>query len=81
VKWVINAGMNVDAEKRCFRQNAPAGVSLTRLTYPFSKKEENLQAAVASHVEFYNFCRIHGSLQITSAMTPGHRTMVGRWRS
>jgi IS1 family transposase len=43
----------------------------TRLTLCFSKKLENLAAAVALHVAYYNFCRIHGSLRITPAMAAG----------
>ena len=41
---------------------------LTRLTYAFSKKWENLQAALALHFAYYNFCRIHGKLRVTPAM-------------
>lgn len=44
---------------------------LTRLTYAFSKKWDNLQAALALHFAHYNFCRIHGSLRITPAMAAG----------
>jgi transposase-like protein/IS1 family transposase len=44
---------------------------LTRLTYTFSKKWENLQAALALHFAHYNFCRVHGSLRITPAMAAG----------
>jgi len=40
----------------------------TRLTNAFSKKLENLKAAVALHFAHYNFCRIHSSLRITPAM-------------
>lgn len=40
----------------------------TRLSLGFSKKLENLAAAVAMHVAHYNFCRIHGSLRTTPAM-------------
>jgi len=43
----------------------------TRLSLGFSKKLENLAAATAIHVAFYNFCRIHGSLRITPAMAAG----------
>jgi IS1 family transposase len=43
----------------------------TRLTNAFSKKLENLKAAVALHFAHYNFCRIHGSLRITPAMAAG----------
>ena len=44
---------------------------LTRLTYAFSKKWENLKAALALHFVHYNFCRVHGSLRITPAMAAG----------
>lgn len=44
---------------------------LTRLTYAFSKKWENLRAALALHFAYYNLCRIHGSLRITPAMAAG----------
>jgi len=41
---------------------------LTRLTYAFSKKKENLRAALALHFWYYNFARIHRSLRVTPAM-------------
>jgi len=41
---------------------------LTRLTNAFSKKLENLKAAVALHFAYYNFCRIHKTLRVTPAM-------------
>ena len=44
---------------------------LTRLTYAFSKKWENLRAALALHFAHYNFCRVHGSLRVTPAMAAG----------
>lgn len=44
---------------------------LTRLTCAFSKKWENLQAALALHFAYYNLCRIHGKLRITPAMAAG----------
>ncbi len=40
----------------------------TRLALGFSKKRQNLAAAVAMHIAHYNFCRIHGSLRMTPAM-------------
>jgi len=43
----------------------------TRLSLGFSKKFENLAAAVAIHGAHYNFCRVHGSLRITPAMAAG----------
>lgn len=44
---------------------------LTRLTYAFSKKWENLRAAVALHFAYYNSCRQHSSLSVTPAMEAG----------
>jgi IS1 family transposase len=44
---------------------------LTRLTNAFSKKAENLKAAVALHFAYYNFVRIHKTLRITPAMAAG----------
>ncbi|MDZ4777269.1 MAG: IS1 family transposase [Alphaproteobacteria bacterium] len=56
------------------RQNLTMRMSMrrfTRLTNGFSKKLENLQAAVALHFCHYNFCRIHKTLKITPAMAAG----------
>jgi len=44
---------------------------LTRLTNAFSKKLENLKAAVALHFAYYNFCRVHSTLRVTPAMEAG----------
>jgi hypothetical protein len=44
---------------------------LTRLTNAFSKKWENLWAALCLHFAYYNFCRIHRSLSVTPAMESG----------
>lgn len=43
----------------------------TRLTNAFSKKVENLRAAVALEVFAHNFLRIHGRLRMTPAMASG----------
>jgi IS1 family transposase len=43
----------------------------TRLTNGFSKKIENHALAVALHMVYYNFCRIHKSLRVTPAMEAG----------
>jgi IS1 family transposase len=43
----------------------------TRLTNGFSKKVENLEAAVALHFMYYNFARIHKTLRVTPAMEAG----------
>ncbi len=44
---------------------------LTRLTNAFSKKLDNLKAALALHFAFYNFCRVHRTLRVTPAMQSG----------
>jgi hypothetical protein len=49
---------------------------LTRLTYAFSKKIENFEAAVALHFAYYNFCRMHGSFENDSGNESGHRKEV-----
>jgi IS1 family transposase len=44
---------------------------LTRLTYAFSKKRENFEAAVALHFAYYNFVKRHITLRATPAMAAG----------
>jgi hypothetical protein len=44
---------------------------LTRLTNAFSKKWENLRAALALYFAYYNFCRIHSTIRCTPAMEAG----------
>lgn len=56
------------------RQNLTMRMAMrrfTRLTNGFSKKVENLEAAVALHFAHYNFVRLHRSLRITPAMAAG----------
>jgi hypothetical protein len=43
----------------------------TRLTNPFSKNVENRAHAVALHMMYYNFVRIHKTLRVTPAMAAG----------
>ncbi len=49
---------------------------LTRLTNAFSKKWENLKAALALHFAYYNFCRIHKTIRCTPAMEAGIASTV-----
>ena len=44
---------------------------MTRLCLGFSKKLDNLKAAVSLYFAWYNFVRIHGSLKVTPAMEAG----------
>jgi IS1 family transposase len=56
------------------RQNLTMRMSMrrfTRLTNAFSKKVENLRAAVALHFAHYNFVRVHSSLRVSPAMAAG----------
>jgi IS1 family transposase len=56
------------------RQNLTMRMSMrrfTRLTNAFSKKVENLAAAVSLHFMHYNFCRVHKTLGTTPAVAAG----------
>src|ERR1039458_4462176 len=77
VEEVPRAGMP-DFERICTshieRQNLTMRMQirrLTRLTNAFSKKWENLRAAIALHFAYYKFCRVHQTLRVTPAMEAG----------
>jgi len=56
------------------RQNLTMRMNMrrfTRLTNAFSKKLENLKAAVALHFAHYDFVRIHKTLKVSPAMEAG----------
>ena len=56
------------------RQNLTMRMAIrrfTRLTNVFSKKLENLKAALALHFAHYNFVRVHRTLRVTPAMAAG----------
>lgn len=56
------------------RQNLTLRMScrrFTRLTNGFSKKLDQHLAAVALHVAYYNFCRVHESIRTTPAVALG----------
>jgi IS1 family transposase len=69
---------NPDPAKICTsyveRQNLTVRMQIrrfTRLTNGFSKKLENLKAAVALHFAHYNFVRVHSTIRTTPAMEAG----------
>src|SRR5690242_7045200 len=69
---------NPDVDRICTshieRQNGSLRLwckRFTRLTYGFSKKWENLRAALALHFAYYNFVRVHRSIKQTPAMASG----------
>ena len=69
---------NPDPDKICTshveRQNLNIRMAMrrfTRLTNGFSKKWENLKAALALYFAYYNFCRIHSTIRCTPAMEAG----------
>ncbi len=51
----------------------------TRLTNAFSKKLENLKAALALHFAHYNFARVHRTLRVTPAMAAGITDHIWTW--
>ena len=69
---------NPDPEKICTsyveRQNLTVRMHIrrfTRLTNAYSKKLENMKAAVALHFCHYNFVRVHSTIRVTPAMEAG----------
>jgi len=52
---------------------------LNRLTIAFSKKLDNLRAALALHFWHYNFMRQHRTLRMTPAMAAGITTTFSVW--
>jgi small-conductance mechanosensitive channel len=64
------------------RQNLTIRMQLrrfTRLTNAFSKKLDNLKAAVALHFYHYNFMRIHQTLRMTPAMEARLTNRIWTW--
>ncbi len=64
------------------RQNLTVRMQIrrfTRLTNGFSKKLENLKAALAWHFAHYNFVGVHRRLRVTPAMAAGITDHVWEW--
>src|SRR5512132_751254 len=75
-KIVVKGGPDADHISTSYveRQNLTMRMSMrrfTRLTNAFSKKVENLAAAVSLHFMHYNFCRVHKTLGTTPAVAAG----------
>jgi len=75
-KSYVTGRPNLDITSTSFveRQNLTMRMNMrrfTRLTNGFSKKVENLKAAVAVHFAHYNFVRVHKTLRITPGMAAG----------
>ncbi len=73
---IINGNPNPKHICKSFveRQNLTMRMQMrqfTRLTNAFSKKLENLTAALSLHFAWYNFGRIHQTLRVTPAMEAG----------
>jgi hypothetical protein len=67
-------GGSLEDELCLERQNLTMRMSMRRftcLTNAFSKKVENLEAAVALHYMHYNFARVDQTLRVTPAMEAG----------
>jgi IS1 family transposase len=73
IPMAVMGKLNIAAVSTSYveRQNLTMRMQMrrfTRLTNGFSKKLDNLKAAVALHFAYYNFCRIHQTLRVTPAM-------------
>lgn len=53
------------------RLTPPGALRVPPITNAFSKKVENHAHAVALHMMFYNFGRVHKTLRVTPAMQAG----------
>jgi len=84
ISTVINGNPDPDKISTSYveRQNLTMRMQIrrfTRLTNAFSKKLENLKAALALHFAHYNFMRVHSTLRITPAMEAGLTDHVWEW--
>jgi hypothetical protein len=82
----LSSPRNPDPDRICTsiieRQNLTIRMQTrrpTRLMNGFSKKWENLWAALCLHFAHYNFCRIHKTLRGSLLLKRGPLTACGRW--
>lgn len=89
IREVISRIINGNPDKKYIstsyieRQNLTIRMAIrrfTRLTNAFSKKLENLKAALSLHFWYYNFMRIHQTLRVTPAMAAGITDHVWEWK-
>jgi len=69
-----NPDLGITSTSFVERQNLTMRMQMrrfTRLTNGFSKKLDNLKAAVALHFAHYNFVRVHKTLRVTPCMEAG----------
>lgn len=72
--WIQGSPRRRATTSHIERQNLTIRMQMrrfTRLTNAFSKKLENLEAALALHFAWYNFVRVHRTLSVTPAMAAG----------
>lgn len=83
-KRVVSGNPNWDdiSTSHIERQNLTMRMNmrrLTRLTNAYSKKWENLKAALQLYFWFYNFARVHETLRVTPAMEAGIARRILTW--
>ncbi len=81
---ILNGHPNEDDISTSYveRQNLSVRMMCRRLTShtnAFSKKLANLKAALALHFAYYNFCRVHRTVQVITAMAAGLADQVWDW--
>jgi hypothetical protein len=81
--WFGNPDMEMVCTSHVERVNLTARMRLrrlTRLTNAFSRKWDNLKAAVALFVFSYNFREFHRSIRCTPAMAAGVASTIWTWK-
>jgi len=81
--WIGNPDRDLICTSHVERTNLTVRMRmrrLTRLTNGFSRKWDNMKAAVALFVFSFNFREIHRSIRCTPAMAAGVATSIWTWR-